>query len=72
MEGITIIIYKNILEQLSAVGYTTYRLRKEKLLSERTIQRIRDGDPINTTTIDAICTLLNCQPDKILEYKKDE
>ena len=66
------IVYKNILGQLSAVGYTTYRLRKEKLLSERTIQRIRDGGPINTTTIDAICTLLNCQPDKILEYKKDE
>ena len=66
------LIYKDILGQLSAAGFTTYRLRKEKLLSERTIQRIRDGYPINTTTIDAICTLLNCQPDKILEYKKDE
>ena len=66
------LIYKDILGQLSAAGFTTYRLRKEKLLSERTIQRIRDGDPINTTTIDAICTLLNCQPDKVLEYKKDE
>lgn len=66
------LIYKDILGQLSAAGFTTYRLRKEKLLSERTIQRIRDGDPINTTTIDAICTLLNCQPDKILGYKKDE
>ena len=66
------LIYKDILGQLSAAGFTTYRLRKEKLLSERTIQRIRDGDPINTTTIDAICTLLNCQPDKILEYKKNE
>ena len=66
------LIYKDILGQLSAAGFTTFRLRKEKLLSERTIQRIRDGDPINTTTIDAICTLLNCQPDKILEYKKDE
>ena len=66
------LIYKDILGQLSAAGFTTYRLRKEKLLSERTIQRIRDGDPINTTTIDAICTLLNCQPDKILEYKKGE
>ena len=66
------LIYKDILGQLSAAGFTTYRLRKEKLLSERTIQRIRDGDPINTTTIDAICTLLNCQSDKVLEYKKDE
>ena len=66
------LIYKDILGQLSAAGFTTYRLRKEKLLSERTIQRIRDGDPINTTTIDSICTLLNCQTDKILEYKKGE
>lgn len=66
------LIYKDILGQLSTAGFTTYRLRKEKLLSERTIQRIRDGAPINTTTIDTVCTLLNCQPDKILEYKKDE
>lgn len=71
MEGITIIIYKNILEQLSAVGYTTYRLRKEKILSENTIQRIRNGDPLNTTTIDTICTLLGCPLDAVIEYKKD-
>lgn len=71
MEGITIIVYKNILEQLSAVGYTTYRLRKEKILSESIIQRIRNGDPLNTTTIDTICTLLGCPLDAVIEYKKD-
>lgn len=65
------IVYKNILGQLSAAGYTTYRLRKEKILSENTIQRIRDGSPLTTTTIDVICTLLECSVDNVLEYKKD-
>ena len=65
------IVYKNILGQLSAAGYTTYRLRKEKILSENTIQRIRDGAPLTTTTIDIICTLLGCSVSNVLEYQKD-
>lgn len=66
------IVYKNILGQLSAAGYTTYWLRKEKILSENTIQRIRDGAPLTTTTIDIICTLLGCSVSNVLEYQKDD
>ena len=66
------IIYKSILGQLKAAGYTTTRLRRERLLPEGTIQRIRDGRPITTDTINEICNLLRCQPNDILEHVQDE
>ena len=33
----------NVLDSLKEKGYTTYTLRKEKLLSESTIQKLRVG-----------------------------
>lgn len=63
------IIYKNILTRLKMAGYTTTRLRKERKLSEATIQAIREGKPITTKAIDRICGMLQCQPGDILEYQ---
>ena len=63
------IIYKDILQQLKAAGYNTNKIRKEKILSEGTLQRIRDGRPITTESVDIICQLLQCQPGDIMEYR---
>lgn len=68
------IIYKvDILDRLKQAGYTTYRIRKEKLLSESTVQKLRAGnEPLSWDNIDTICKLLNCQPGDIMEYVEDE
>lgn len=66
------IVYKGILEQLSAAGWSTYRLQKEKIISNGTIIQIRTGKPISTTTIDTICSLLDCQPGDLIEYVPDQ
>ena len=58
----------DILEALKAAGYSTYRLRKDKLLGEATIQRIRKGEPVSWENIATLCTLLNCQPGDLLRY----
>lgn len=65
------IIYKNILSQLKDAGYNTTRIRKEKILPQSTLQRLRNSDPISTETLNIICTLLDCQPGDILEYIPD-
>lgn len=62
----------NVLNELKAAGYNTNRLRKEKLLSEGTIQNIRDGRIINAANLAKICKLLNCQPGDIMEYVEDK
>lgn len=57
-----------IVGKLKAAGWSTYRVRKEKLLSEATLQAIREERPINTDTIDRLCEVLKCQPSDLLEY----
>jgi putative transcriptional regulator len=63
-----LIIFKDILKKLSAAGWSTYRLLKERQLPNSVISRLRHGDPITTNTVDTICRLLNCQPNDIMEY----
>lgn len=65
------ISYKiDILKSLKENGYNTSRLRKEKLLSEETIQRLREKKLVSWNNIDKICGLLNCPIEDILERKE--
>ena len=58
----------DVLAALKAAGYNTNRIRKEKLLSESTLQRLRKGELINGENLGKLCELLDCQPGDILEY----
>lgn len=66
------IVYDRILERLKDAGYTTYRLAKERIISQSTLDSIRKGKPITTTTIDTICSLCGCDPGDILKHIKEE
>ena len=58
----------DILEKLKENGYTTYKLRKDKIIGESQIQKIRNGEIASKETLNTICKLLHCQPGDILEY----
>ena len=58
----------DILEELKQKGFTTYKLRKDKIIGEAQIQKIREGELASKETLNTICKLLNCQPGDILEY----
>lgn len=62
-------VYKDILGKLKKAGYSSYRIRNEGLFSEGTIQNIRDGKPITVKTLDAICQILHCTIDEVVEIK---
>ena len=62
----------DILKELKEKDYTSYRLRKDKLIGESQIQKIRKGEIASKETINTICKLLQCQPGDILEYIEDE
>lgn len=67
------ILYKiDVLAELKKIGYTSYKLRKDKIFGERTIQKFRNGEIVNADNLANICKLLNCQPADILLYKSDE
>ena len=60
------------LAKLKEKGYTTYTLRKDAILSESTIQKLRKSNPVSWENIEALCRLLDCQPGDLLEYIPDE
>lgn len=67
------ISYKfNVLEALKSNGYSTYKLRKGKIMGEMTIQELRQGSLVSWKTIDTVCRLLNCQPGDILQYQQEK
>ena len=61
----------NILDTLKEKGYTTYTLRKEKLLGESTIQKLRGGLPVSWENLEMLCKLLDCNIGDIVEYIKE-
>lgn len=67
------IVYKvDVLEMLKNAGYSSYRLRKEKIMGESMMQKIRNGELMSWEALSRVCDLLNCQPGDILEYKKEK
>lgn len=58
----------DVLETLKEKGYTSYKIRKDKLIGEAQIQKIRTGEIASKETLNTICKLLDCQPGDILEY----
>lgn len=63
----------NILAELKKAGYPTTRIRREKLISESTVQRIRTGNTsLNLENLDVICRLLQCQPGDLVEWVPDD
>lgn len=63
---------KDILAMLKEKGFTTTRIRKEKIISETAIQNLRDDKVVGIKSIEAICDMLRCQPNKIIEWVSDE
>ncbi len=67
------VTYKiGVIAALKSAGYNTNTIRKEKLLSEGTLQSLREGKYISMDAISKICKLLDCQPGDIMTYIRDE
>ena len=62
----------DVISALKGAGYNTNTIRKEKLLSEGTLQSLRNGKYISMGAISKICKLLNCQPGDIMEYVDED
>ena len=62
----------DVLAALKEKGFTTYRIRKVKLLSESTVQKLRSRSPIAWENLETLCELLHCQPGDLVEYLPDE
>ena len=67
------ITYKiDVLAALKERGYTTYRIRRDKVFGERVVQQLREKSPVSWEVLTRLCQLLECQPGDILEYLPGE
>lgn len=62
----------DVLAALKEAGYNSTRIRREKLIGESMLQKIREGKMVSWATFETICSLLDCQPGDLIEYIKEE
>ncbi len=62
----------DIMAALKEKGYSSTRIREEKLIGQSYLQQIRHNELVSWKTIDTLCRLLDCQPGDILEFIPDE
>lgn len=66
------LFYKiDVLAALKEKGYSTYRIRKDKLFGEATLQKLRNNETVSWENIESLCKLLNCQPGDLMEYVEE-
>ena len=60
----------NVMDKLKEKGYSSTRLRREKLLGESYMSQLRRGEMVSWAALDTICTLLNCQPGDLIWHEQ--
>ena len=65
------IVYTKLFDLLK--GYTTYKIRQEKLIGQGTLTAIKNGTGgLDAKTIARLCEVLECQPGDLMEYVSEE
>ena len=62
------ISYAPLWETMKRKGATTYTLQVKGAISSSTVRRLKAGESVSTNTLDALCTLLECDVTDILLY----
>ena len=58
----------DILAELKKKGYSSTRIREEKLIGQSYLQQLRRGELVSWKILNIICSLLECQPGDLIEY----
>jgi putative transcriptional regulator len=62
-------IYDKAFALLKDRGITTYNIRKDNLISQAALTKMKNNTgSIDTRTLERLCALLNCQPGDLMEY----
>ena len=70
-EGNGLISYAPLWRTMARKGATTYTLQVKGGISSSTVRRLKAGESVSTNTLDALCAVLDCTLDEIVEYEKE-
>ena len=62
----------DILEELKKKGYSSTKIRNDKLIGQSYLQQLRHNELVSWKTLDTICGLLDCQPADLIEYVRED
>ena len=62
----------DIIDLLRENGYNPGRIRKEKLIGEKTMQDMKAGIVPGIKTLDTLCMILEMQPGNLIKYTTEE
>ena len=62
------ICYDRFWNTLKSSGFTTYTLINKYHISSAIIDKLRKNKPMNTTTLNDLCSILECRLEDIAEY----
>ncbi len=65
------ISYEPLWKTMKERGATTYTLQVKGRISSSTIRRLKAKESVSTNTLDALCQILGCTLDDIVEYLPD-
>ena len=60
----------DVLAKLKEAGYTTTKIRKDKIMGEAMLQKIRQGQMVSWATLETLCELLACDVGDLITYEK--
>lgn len=66
------ISYMPLWETMARKKATTYTLQVKGGISSSTIRRLKANESVSTNTLDALCAILECTVEDIIEYLPDE
>lgn len=66
------ISYERLWATMETRGATTYTLQVKGGISSSTVRRLKAGESVSTNTLDALCRILDCGVEDIIEYTPDK
>lgn len=70
-ENKNMISYAPLWDTMKSKSATTYTLRSKGGISGSTVLRLQANDSVSTTTLDALCKILDCSLNDVVIYVPD-
>ena len=62
------IVYDRLWNTMALKGVTQYKLMTNGI-SHSTLTRLKKNQPVNTDTLNKLCSILDCKIEEIIEYR---
>ena len=62
------IAFYKLWDKMNRMGIRKKDLKDKKIVSEATINKMKNNEIVTTESIDKLCEFFQCQPEEILEF----